>query len=744
MTGILGEGGNPGEGEVPNVPTLITGKTASSENKISDIVSEIVPGHVKNNHQGFVDFMEAYYEWMEQTENPAGISLTFMDTLDVDRTLDSFVEHFQKTYIADFPKTFGINSSGESANKKTLLKNISDFYNSKGTEKAIKLLLRILHDSDAEFYYPGEDILRISDGKWIEDKSIKVTSNNGSLNFQLLGQTIYQYDKFGVGDITASATVESVIQYNINQYNVTELFLKSISGTFIQGAEIRGSVDDGSEIREVIFAIPSLIDIDVGGSGYRSGDAVNIDDRGTEYLSGVGASGKVSQVGTNGNVIQVSIDDFGVNYKSTTDTLPVTFRSSSGDGNAEGSARLEALCVYPGYYSNNDGKISSNKFIRDNDFYQEHSYVLKSEVALETYLKQAKKLVHPAGTKMFGNISLFNSAVVTSPYFTKLDGSETPVIGHYTPYTLNSIDDLRGTTATGSEVDLYPTGFNPGSTATNHCLGITGGRIAIVGTGDGGYTLGSFRNGEGVTGSSSGATGIIFEWSRGTATGGVVFVYSGGTGGVLGFDVGEEIEATGGATGIVQVVGKGNGTVLYTLGTTHDPLGSPLDAGSSAFGYTYWGINSSFQSRFPDEFPREIFVNTFTESESGYTAGYDYTIGNMVQQTIENGISAHGIVKDWIPGPSGGTGNILKVYLTSENNFGTGDVIEIDNHTGLNSLSYTFVTGGVGSAGEANAGTTIDQPIKMLGLETIVRLPASWQYHSGDTETGVCGGYSGA
>ena len=81
------------------VVTLLTGKTAGSQDKISNIVSELVPGYVKDNHQGFVDFMEAYYEWMEHTENPAGISLTFMDTLDVDRTLDSFVTYFQKTYI---------------------------------------------------------------------------------------------------------------------------------------------------------------------------------------------------------------------------------------------------------------------------------------------------------------------------------------------------------------------------------------------------------------------------------------------------------------------------------------------------------------------------------------------------------------------------------------------------------------------------------------------------------------------
>jgi len=729
-------------------PNLITGKTGSSNDKISSLISEIVPGYVKDNHQGFVDFVEAYYEWMEFAENPAGVSMTLMDTLDVDRTLDSFVKYFQKTYIADFPQIFAINSSGESLDTTTLLKNISDFYGSKGTEKAIKLLLRVLHDSDAEFYYPGQDILRASDGKWIENKSIKTTSDNGMSNFEIAGSKVYQYDKFGIGELSASADVESVIQYNVNQYPVTELFLKNIFGTFTQGSEIQGTIDNGTTIRETIYTIPSVININVAGSGYKRDDLVEINEVSLEYLSGKGAVAKVAQVGPEGNIIKIDIQDFGANYRSTGETLPVTFRSTSGDGSADANVALDALCVYPGYWSNNDGKLSSNKFARDNNYYQEHSYVLKSEVALDTYRKQAKKLIHPAGTKMFGNISLFNSATITSPYFTKLVGEETPVIGHYLPYNLNSVDNLRGSTATGSEIDLYPTGFKPTATGTGHCLGTTGGRIEILGTGGGAFTLGSFRTSESMSGASSGFTADIFGWSRKSATGGVLFLKA-NDGASLGFTVGEEIVATGGITGTIVNIQVGNGTVLDTLGITHLGLFEGPSGGATAFGYTYWGVNESFQKRFPTDFPREIFVNTFTQitggpegQVSGYTVGYDYTIGNVVQQTIGDGVSAQGIVKDWIPGASGATMNTLKVYVTSDERFGTGDVVEIDNHTGNTSIVYTFITGGVGNVGTDNAGETISQPVKMLGLDRVVRLPAWWEYHSGDTETGVCGGFT--
>ena len=51
--------------------------------------------------------------------------------------------------------------------KRLLLKRIKDLYTSKGSQKSYDLLFRILYNQDIDFYYPGEDILRASDGRWV-------------------------------------------------------------------------------------------------------------------------------------------------------------------------------------------------------------------------------------------------------------------------------------------------------------------------------------------------------------------------------------------------------------------------------------------------------------------------------------------------------------------------------------------------------------------------------------------------
>ena len=362
---IFESSGGQGTDQPSQVVTLLTPDDDRIENPISAIISDYLPDFIKDNHSGFVTFVEAYYEWMEKKENPYGTSATLMDTMDVDRTLDSFIDYFKQTYLHDFPKTFATSVSGNKVNQKTVLKNINDFYKSKGTEKSYNLLFKILHDSDVSFYYPKEDLIRVSDGKWVEKNTIKITSKNGTSNFSMKNRVVQQIDPSLNGAVTAYANVDNVYQYEVNQYKITELFLTDINGTFNQGSDIRCTLSDGQELVEKIYAVPSNVTIKNGGVGYKTGDQIEINTADGDFISGSGAIGSVTRVSNTGIIQNAQIDNFGVNYISNNseNTLPVKFISGSGYG-ATGYVNLDALCEYPGYYANNDGKISSNKKIR--------------------------------------------------------------------------------------------------------------------------------------------------------------------------------------------------------------------------------------------------------------------------------------------------------------------------------------------------------------------------------------------
>lgn len=86
-----------------------------------------------------------------------------------------------------------------------------------------------------------------------------------------------------------------------------------------------------------------------------------------------------------------------------------------GDGRAKASVSvLEGIITYPGRWINDDGKLSSYKFLQDRDYYQNYSYVVRSKEPIAKYRSVLKNLTHPAGTKLFGEFLYDKEAANTS------------------------------------------------------------------------------------------------------------------------------------------------------------------------------------------------------------------------------------------------------------------------------------------------------------------------------------------
>lgn len=434
---------------------ILNTEAEALEDLLSPFIKEQFPLFVQTDYPKLVLFIKAYYEWLEQEGN-VGYLTSKLDTVwDVDLNLDEFYSHFKNTYLDSFPEIFAANASGNKPNKKTLLKKIRDFYGNKGTESSYKFLFRILYDSDLEFYYPKNDILKVSDGVWTEPRSIKTTVENGTDLFGAVNGNIYQYS--GV-QLTASAFVNSVVQYSFNGVPITEFFITDITGDFSPNRSVVLS-KDGTEWTETAYPVIGEFFVELPGSGYRVGDLVTVTDS-----RGTGFSAKIDQVGLAGGVKKIGISNSGVNY---TGDLVLNIFSETGSQTAKVIGLRSAITNYPGYFTGNRGKVSSNKKIQDGHYYQDFSYELKSAVSLDTYFGVLKNIIHPTGMRMFGSILLnrsIDNALTTSSQGTFY---EVPLVGRYTPYTSGTTLDLRANGNTlsgywlGATGDLYPLGYNP-------------------------------------------------------------------------------------------------------------------------------------------------------------------------------------------------------------------------------------------------------------------------------------------
>ena len=443
------------------------------EKKLSNIVAKRVPQFIQNDHPRFVKFIEAYYEWLESSNNPYYMNIASGDFFDIDKTPDLFINRFRRQYLDNFPEELASNLNGDTVNLKTVIKNIKQFYGAKGTEKSFKFFFRLIYDTFVDFYYPKNDILKASSSNWIERKTIKILCSNINLFHKIKGRIIYQATSDN--NVTFTARVTSVQIYKHEELTIAELDIVSENGTFNIMDKIYCDIDEERVISNPIQVI-NFIEIINGGFGYKVGDIITITNETTDYINKIGkpAKAKVVKVGNKGQILKIEMTDTGsFTFLSNPNNMQILFDIESlNGGNAVLNANYTGITTYPGYYSKKQGHISFNKKLQDNKRYQDLSYVLKTDMMLKEYIVLLKTLVHPAGFYVGGDVVIKTKFDDVSISGNGIVREFRNLIGNFIAYRLNCDFNVRQFVPPPWRVDLnlagigdiFPFGFDPTNT----------------------------------------------------------------------------------------------------------------------------------------------------------------------------------------------------------------------------------------------------------------------------------------
>ena len=392
-------------GEVYGSPTVI--KQPRQIQSIAKIVKHRLPQYVQSDFPRFIDFLEKYYEWMEIRGNALGLSKDLPRLQDLDTTEDPFLHSLQKEVMSRFPKELYVDPANPNNRVKiqNAIKNIVQFYGAKGTERAYKYLFRLILGAEIDFYYPRVDMLRPSDGKWIQNYSVRVEmpTNSADTPFAFINKKIIGQNS------QSSAFVEYAIKLEIGLNVVYELFLNrsSITGEFYPGETLY------SDEAPNVFANP--VTCVTGFKLFDKGSNYSI---GTEIVSNFqnfniqDFKATVSTVNTLGNVTKVDIVSPGFKIPPTAfSEVKIGERTYNnilvyepdGDNQLHIIPQVGTIIKYKGYFLNDDGKLSDAKFIQDSFYYQQFSYVIKVSESFDFYESFVKDLIHPSGLKLFGN-----------------------------------------------------------------------------------------------------------------------------------------------------------------------------------------------------------------------------------------------------------------------------------------------------------------------------------------------------
>lgn len=76
----------------------------SSRFPVSIFIENQLPRWAAEDHPNFIAFLEAYYEWLELADNAYAAKYCMGNNLDVDTTVDQFLEFFKREYLYNIPK----------------------------------------------------------------------------------------------------------------------------------------------------------------------------------------------------------------------------------------------------------------------------------------------------------------------------------------------------------------------------------------------------------------------------------------------------------------------------------------------------------------------------------------------------------------------------------------------------------------------------------------------------------------
>lgn len=284
--------------------------TIPSFRQVSTFVESQFPDFYKDEGPAFIDFLTSYYEWLEQQGQALGDSRSLPSYADIDTTLDKYVTHFQKEYLAGIP----LSIKGD---KRFLIKHVLDVYRAKGSIQGFKLLFRLLYNEDIEVYLPSKDIFTASDGAWYQPYYLEITPN--SMNTSLLGQRIKG---------SSSGTEAIVEEYDIQTVNnkiIHVFYLSNVSGNGFQKGE--KVIDVARYATVATLAAPTIVgsvsglQITSGGKNFAIGDLLQ-----ATTGSGREVQFRVSNVVSGGTgTIQFNLDNGGTFY--TTNALIIETRT---------------------------------------------------------------------------------------------------------------------------------------------------------------------------------------------------------------------------------------------------------------------------------------------------------------------------------------------------------------------------------------------------------------------------------
>lgn len=238
------------------------------------------------------------------------------DNRTIENSVDKYVEFLKDELYSTMPMDMEVD-------ERFIAKKFKEFFRTKGNEESYKFLFRVLYGENIELKYPGEEILRVSDGKFEKARIIRVLSIDNTTDY--LNQTVAGETSGALGNVV------DIRKFFIGPTEISQLTLTLTSGTFLPDEKIYVVADE--TVNTTAYGMLTGFEIVDGGSGYGVGDNISIE-------SSVGTSANASVLSIKSSPItKITIDVPGYGYREGVNAII----NNTGTGGTGFAARVTSI-----------------------------------------------------------------------------------------------------------------------------------------------------------------------------------------------------------------------------------------------------------------------------------------------------------------------------------------------------------------------------------------------------------------
>ena len=147
--------------------SIIRDQKPGTRKLVHSPVATVAPSYYQQEYPKLVDFLEKYFEYIEDTAGFGDLLNKLKDVRDIDVSESEYVDILASTeFGAALPDLSSIDEAAA-------VRIFEYWYKSKGTKAAVDMYFRVFLNTNVEVVYPKDNMLIVDGGEWDDDEEVK-------------------------------------------------------------------------------------------------------------------------------------------------------------------------------------------------------------------------------------------------------------------------------------------------------------------------------------------------------------------------------------------------------------------------------------------------------------------------------------------------------------------------------------------------------------------------------------------